>query len=277
MTVDALLAILLNVAIPSALALAGGILAANALSEEKGVQRAWWSALFIGLALMAIVLAFIQQVRFTTQQQKSDYISQQRDSELKGENKYTQGQLDTLTKVLTSMNSSLTGDSGYKTMVSALLSAARSNSTSRPIGVEPPAIQRMSNDQLRSKVIEFANALRKESSDYVARDSTLPLAFQDPKAWAALSPDQREKVNRDNTNRMIADSNAFSSDLEQKYLGDATEYRDELLRRLGPQSPAKSDLTFWLDGNGGSAIMGLWTARGTADYLERLARQLPPK
>lgn len=100
MNTDALLAILLNVVIPSVLAVAGGILAVKALSNDKRVERARWITLFVGLAIAAIVLAFIQQVRLTTQQAIVDQKAAANELRASNDNRYIQGRLDSIVQVM---------------------------------------------------------------------------------------------------------------------------------------------------------------------------------
>jgi zinc transporter ZupT len=98
MNVDALLAILLNVAIPSLLAVAGGALAIRALTDSKRWERPIWISVFIGLAAGAVVLAFVQQVRLTAQQKQSDDKSAANELRMSNDNKYMQGNSIRLTR-----------------------------------------------------------------------------------------------------------------------------------------------------------------------------------
>jgi energy-coupling factor transporter transmembrane protein EcfT len=141
MTVDGLLAILLNVAIPSLLALAGGILAIRAFREAKSPERWAWIGVFFGLALVAIVLAFVQQVRFTSQQKEMDAKEASAELRSTNDNKYMQGQLDSINKVLTTVVSK-PGDSGLiKDLLKSLASQASDASRSGnmiSISLTPP-------------------------------------------------------------------------------------------------------------------------------------------
>ena len=271
MTTDALLAILLNVAIPSALALAGGILAAKALPDPKRTERALWASLFIGLALMAIVLAFIQQVRLTNQQQKADAVAAQRDGELRGENKYTQGQLDTLTKVLVSASSSFSSSSDYKATIGALLAATGRVSPSD--GVEPPAIERMTNMQLKTRISAFTKDMRGFSAENEKREE----AMVDQLMAAQRAVPASDTVKAAQLRQQMARSlDQFSVDtaaeVHQRYTVTAGIYKEELIRRLGPQPPTQENLFLWY---GMGADTSPFALTATADYLDKLASQLP--
>jgi len=232
MTVDALLEILVSVVIPCVLALAEGILAARSLSDERWAERSLWIALFVGLLVLAIVLAFVQQVRLSTRERAAGLMQQAKDIESEGNIKYTQGQLDSINKILAQVVSADT--SGSQTLTKALLQGAFTAS-SKGGGVEPPAIQRMTNAQLRAKVSEFVNAMRKECSDYMTRTETQ--GSEDFENLEKLPPAERDKAFQKSTNRTVTNMNN-NLRLQQVYVGDATEYKEELLRRLGPQDPS---------------------------------------
>ena len=118
MTTDALLAISLNVVIPSLLAVAGGVLAIRAFRDAKSTERWAWLGVFVFLFLVAVVLAFAQQVLFTEEQKRSDdkaaQIEARRSDEAKytqGQLSFTQGQLESINKVLSTVVSR-SGESG---------------------------------------------------------------------------------------------------------------------------------------------------------------------
>ncbi len=120
MKLDALLEILLNVVIPCALALAGGILAARSLSDDKRVERSRWMALLYALPALAIVLAFVQQVRISSRDEGAKPEQQAKDIKTEGDVKYTQGELDSsLTKCLLKLSNanSLSGQPIAKALI----------------------------------------------------------------------------------------------------------------------------------------------------------------
>jgi len=170
-TTDALLALLLNVAIPSLLAVAGGLLAARTLPKDKRLEQGLWTALFVGLALIAIGLAFVQQVRITTQQTNADEVANKRQSALEGTNRYTQGQLDSITKVLTSLVSSGSSNNDYKTTLRALLASAATRNVPPVNG--PVGLKGLSNAELRDQALKMVTAIRTVEQQYEEEDSRL--------------------------------------------------------------------------------------------------------
>jgi len=102
-TLDALLNILLAVVVPGLMALIGGALAARALPTEPGKKNSemwYWICGFVFLFLVSVVLAFVQQVRSSTQQQLAEEKTAQAELKSTGDIKYMQGQLDTTNKIL---------------------------------------------------------------------------------------------------------------------------------------------------------------------------------
>lgn len=267
MNADSLINFFLTVAIPILLAVAGGILAIRALpSDTQHRERFGWIVVFIFLGVVGLVLGFVQQVRTTTQEHALEEKAQERDIRQEGDVKYTQGELDSVNKVLGQIYAA--GASGTQTISKALLQGALA-ATSRNNGVEPPAIERMTNRQLREKVINFVNYLRQSCADH--NRSMMQMSLHNP---TASSPQERQKEAEDYANRQMAEDNAFNLLLQQKFTVDATIYRDELLRRLGPGHSSPGVNTFWdpMD----QIYANYVRATGTADYLERLAKQLPP-
>jgi hypothetical protein len=266
MTVDALLNIFLSVCVPGLMALIGGILAARALpskDDKRNPELYLWASGFLLLFVVSLILAFIQQVRITTQQAES--VKEVHEKELKsnGDIKYMQGELDSIGNVL-----KVSGQGDPATVASIL----KSITVSTTRGVEAPAIERMTNQQLRAKVIEFARALRKECDNYTSQVEFSTIAQRGQAK--VLSQEEGKKLWQEDVNRGIAMSNSLNLRLQQNFVGDANQYKNELLRRLGPQnSLLPSEQTFWIGGN--AVSVGYWQARGTADYLEGLAKRLP--
>ena len=271
MTTDALLAIAIGVVIPFALALAGGVLAIKALPNSEFNERMTWIGIFVFLCLVGVGLSFYQQIRFTKAQTIADQTVQTERLQQEGEVKYTQGELDSINRVLGQVVA--TGNSGTQTIAKALLQGALSATSSRSNGVEPPAIERMTNEQLRTKVIGFANALRAACANNMTQEETASAQNVD---FRNMSQAEKNKAWQEQTNRLNALMNSFNLLLEQQFVGDSTVYRDELLRRLGPQiplSPLSGPHTWWMPD--GTAAVGYWQALATADYLESLAKRLP--
>jgi len=170
MTTDALLTILLNVAIPSVLAILGGILAARSLPAEHIRYERWlWTSGFVSLALLAVVLAVVQQVRLTTDRVEADRKANETEGRLRADSKFTQGQLDTMTKVLTTLASTNTKpQDGNMTaaMLKALAAAGHSLST-------PPT-----TPSLKDKLIQLSSDLAKFYSDRKEAASEVSSASQ---------------------------------------------------------------------------------------------------
>jgi hypothetical protein len=270
MTTDALLAIAIGVVIPFALALAGGALAIKALPNSEFNERITWIGIFVFLCLVGVGLSFYQQIRFTKAQTIADQTVQREKLQQEGEVKYTQGELDSINKVLGQVVSA--GNSGTQTIAKALLQGALSATSSGSKGVEPPAIEKMTNQQLRTKVIGFVNALRAVCTNNMNQVETV--SSNDD--FRNMSQAEKNEAWQKQSNQLTNLINNFNLLLEQQFVGDSTVYRDELLRRLGPQtplSPGSGPHTWWEPD--GTAAVGYWQALATADYLESLAKRLP--
>lgn len=141
MTTDALLALLLNIVIPTLLAVAGGILAIRTFKDAKSTERWAWIGVFLFLFLVAVILGFIQQVRQTSEQKEADEKANAAELRNEGNIKYMQGQLDSINKVLTTVVSQ-GGDSGLgKALLKALAAQASAASSHKSISIslDPPS------------------------------------------------------------------------------------------------------------------------------------------
>lgn len=141
-------------------------------------------------------------------------------------------------------------------------------------GIEPPAIQKMTGSQLRQRVIDFAQQMHKYASDFVVGTAKLVQTTNNMRNRnTALSDEQK----RQGENGVIQGrSYLFQREFQETYLGDATEYKDELLRRLGPQKPmtwSQQSELIW--GNESDTFITPASAMASAEYLDGLARQLP--
>ncbi len=153
MTWDAILAILLNVAIPVTLAILGGALAIRSLKEAKSTERSIWLAIFIGLGVAAIVLAFAQQILITRKETQANLRARQTELRMSNDNKYMQGQLESIRQVLTAALAS--GQPGSKFTSDVLRAIA---------GVTQNTAQ-LSNQQLRRRVADVAERMRQFDRD----------------------------------------------------------------------------------------------------------------
>lgn len=144
-----------------------------------------------------------------------------------------------------------------------------------------PAIQEMSPKQLRGKVIEFAQDMRKYAGEFIKNNAAFfqtreQIIKKDP----SMSEEQKKVALTEGTNSFYQGHlTAFEIEFRQAYAGSATEYKDELIRRLGPQKPLTPAQQFdlvWPT----NTYRGLITPAiviNSADYLDALARQLPAR
>src|SRR6185312_10472121 len=149
-------------------------------------------------------------------------------------------------------------------------------------GVEPPAIQRFTAKQLQDRVSEFVRAMRQDAADFDNQQFTLTSEQQ-----SAMRAAEKEDGNNprgphsakawQEWNLRLQNANEqYGLHVSQEYVGVAIEYRDELLRRLGPQSPIdpkRHEIYIWDDYAGGYHLSAN-AVRATAQYLENLARKL---
>lgn len=144
MTFDSILALLLSVVIPMILAAGGGVLAATTLPGDKTKSRWLWISFFLVFAIVAIGFAFVQQIRITTQQRAAETVSREHEEHLEGNQRYTEGQLDSINKVLVSLinsgGESRQDQSVLKGLVSSIAAIPRPTppqSQSRPTSSAP--------------------------------------------------------------------------------------------------------------------------------------------
>jgi hypothetical protein len=138
--------------------------------------------------------------------------------------------------------------------------------------LQRPAIERMSPKELQSTVVSFANQLRTFVADFEAKQRNH--IDQQMAAMRAIPREDEAKRNQvwNEQNQIIANMyGQFSLEFKQTYLGNGITYRDELLRRLGPQ-PTETGINAPLALDGWIAPMSV---DATATYLDKLARKLP--
>ncbi len=148
-------------------------------------------------------------------------------------------------------------------------------------GIRPPAIQEMSSKQLRTRVIEFAREMRKYAGDFThSENEFFQTREQITRRNPALSEAQKKTALTEGTNALYQGHlAALEIEFRQSYAGSATEYRDELIRRLGPQKPLTPAQQFDLawPTNTYRGLFTPATVMNSADYLDSLARQLPAR
>lgn len=199
---------------------------------------------------------------------------------------FMKGQLSGLSMMVAqqSNNSSSQGVA----LANALQKISSQKQLAAPAGVEPPAVERFTNKQLKDRVIQLVNAMRQsavqeqnaertrmfqnqaEITEAIKKDGNAPRGPASQKAW---------------NDGLVRDQNAraqYSLYVSQNFVTSATEYNTELLRRLGPQPPpSNSDgmariqeqMLFWNSPPG-------WTystdnVMATAQRLDSLVHKLP--
>lgn len=264
MTTDALLNIAVTVILPFLMALGGGILAAKSLQSE--VEKRFWIAGFIGVFLLCVSLSFVQQVRNTTQEQARENRDNQKDLTNTGNEKYMQGQLDSINKVLVTLSS----NSNPNQTVAILKSLI----PEMPQIIAPgqSALEKMSNKQLRSSVLSFVSRLRDSVSKYNRQQQDSMNQYQTELAQQPRTDTTNQTAFLQMTQREMALSNQFQTDYKSSFAADASSYRDELIRRLGPQPPRSGTFNVPLSVDGWIVPMSV---DATATYLEELAKKFP--
>jgi hypothetical protein len=212
----------------------------------------------------------------TTQQHEAEKTVATEKFRNQGNVKYTQGQLDSINKVLVSVVNS----GGTNGLTASLLQGAlkASEGSSHAKGVEPPAIQRMTNAQLRLRVIDFSNEMRRYKADQERfQESAIDSEQQKNaklRAWGASEAQMKQDWDQSRQRDMTRYSEE-SLYIQTEFVGRANEFKDELERRLGPQpmTDMETHLSFWYGGGlGNFSSMNLQVM---ADYFERMARLLP--
>lgn len=266
MTVDSLLAILLAVVIPFALAVAGGILAIKALPPEAQVRRNWWISLFVALTLIGIVLAFAQQVLLTKEQKEADEKGNAREVRMISDTKFTQGQLDSINKVLTAVISK-SGDSGLvKEVLKALAGQAAQAGNSGQ--------QSYSNSQLRDAALDLARRLREFQLRFSVASQDLLESYRKKAMAAVQNKDKEESSRLFNEHRAAIDALDNSEKADFVPLrAESLNMRSQLLNRLPPQ-PEDRIVKGVLDDE---FLGGAEPLYKVSSYFERLARLLPDK
>ncbi len=224
-------------------------------------QSKWWyRGIFISLGLMFVGLGVWQFDRADKESKRQAEAHQQEQLRNEGNLKFVQGQLDSISKVLGTLSS----NSNSSQTLAALRAVLPTITSGRP------AIELMSNKQLRIKVIEFCKQLRELVERH--RQQQTQVSTQEQGAMSevmpfdrALTEEERKKANKiwsDYTQRISDVEIRFQREYEDQFSVSARMYRDELLRRLGPQPP---EMTHPFG----------WASSEVAEYLERLARKLP--
>lgn len=262
MTPDALIAILLNVFIPSLLTLAGGILAIRSFRDVRSIERWVWISVFVFLFLVAVVLGFVQQVMLTSQQKKSDDKAAASELRSNGEIRYMQGQLDSINKVLTTTVSK-SGDSGLaKDLLKAL--ASQASDAAKPY----------SNSQLRDAALDLARRLREFQFRFATDEAKM---YQTYFPQIAAANKNKDTEAADKIQGQLVSAEVALHNREQMEFGslraEAMNMRTQLLNRLPPQ-PDNMMVQLVLDRG---VLAGASPIYEVASYIEQLARLLPER
>ena len=144
------------------------------------------------------------------------------------------------------------------------------------------------NESLRESVIEFSKSLREFASSAEQQEETeRTLRSEHIRAtvdFQSMSQDQAREVSHqlfiEDLEIDKKNEAELAAKIGEQFLGQATEYREELRWRLSkasllpPETFVELARTFWPDPTGNPAL-DVRTLKQTASYLENLARQLP--
>ena len=261
MNVDSLLAFLLTIAIPFLLAAAGGALATRTLPTEtkKGELIGWISA-FAGLLVVGVILGVWQQVRITSQQKIDHDLAEADRLRSEGNNKYTQGQLDSINKTLASViNSSgsqgLTGD-----LLKGLLQASRGRQE-----------EQITDAQLCKRTKELAQKIRTFENEFTARSS-----FGSEFAPQDSSPEARKQFYDQQAQKMMQGYRDHEAQFQGQFISDAKYDHDKIIDRI--PAATRDSLVFHNQQAEETLVLGRSVGaqdeNALATYLDELAKSL---
>jgi hypothetical protein len=188
----------------------------------------------------------------------NDTLQRSRESE-----EYMKGQLNGLSLMVGKLGSD--NSSGMTTIAKAInqVGFASAHAT----GIERSGIEKIPNKQLQAKVIEFANEMRQYASDSEKQDESRIFQFQNAMR-TVTDKDQQARLNQQFRQSLIDEYIDRDREATQKFYTLAIMYRDELVRRLGPQPSTMDDnLYIWHTPQGNSSSYSL---NSTANYLGNL-------
>lgn len=126
------------------------IRAFNTNRREKWI----WLGVFIVLGASAVFFGIAQQVRMSAAQTRTDQAAREREARLIESQRYTQGQLDSINKVLVAAINSGGGSEAFQTTLKALLNATPKRVSSAPVENKDPPLSSLSNKELRYRTLE---------------------------------------------------------------------------------------------------------------------------
>jgi hypothetical protein len=187
-----------------------------------------------------------------------------------------QGELDSMNKVLGTLSAN-SDPHQLALALRAALPTARND--------ERSALQKMSNKALRDSVVTFANQLRAMTARNNQQDEEISNQWQTESISITRANAQTGQPQTDEQKHALdqawqrliqgeeASSNQYQLEYKTNFAADAVSYRDELIRRLGPQGPPDIgpphiplSLSGWITP---------MSVDATALYLETLAKKLP--
>jgi hypothetical protein len=143
-------------------------------------------------------------------------------------------------------------------------------------GIQPPAIQQLSNEQLRAKVQAFSKEMEKFAFDYSQQQSEFFQMRAHLMNPSAMTEEQKKQMGDASWALAQGHLVVFEHNFRDTYLPSATEYRNELERRTVETKPLDTrdqERLVW----GTSMLAGQITpetVKFTAEYLNSLATQL---
>ena len=160
-------------------------------------RRYRWIFGCLGVAFM--ILSIFQFVRSDGAAKRAEQERHAAELRNEGNFKYQQGQLDTTNKILAEMAK----NSDPKQIATALANALPKTTPSPgSSGVQPPALERMTDRQLREKVIEFANDVRKFVKQWHDREITVSRDFEN-REMNAKDDAERHQIREEETSSYL--------------------------------------------------------------------------
>ena len=146
-------------------------------------------------------------------------------------------------------------------------------SSARSSEVEVAGIEKISNKDLRDKVLAFTSDMRSFAS--ADEKQTADEALQSmSKVNQTTDPEKRTQLFQAERQAMVNAAIDRNNQVTQKYVALATVYKDELIRRLGPQPPVPENMFLWY--GEGARDTSDFALKDTASRLDYLARKLAP-
>ena len=167
MTTDAWLAFALGVAIPSILAILGGVLAVRSLATATKPERWLWIWSFTALGALGLVFRVVQQIRITAQQHEVEVAAALKAKEDSNQVNYFKGMLDVQTRLLGVFAQNT--DPKREAELLKAMAGSRSPAIQPTLAAQPPTGP--NNAQLADSAKELARGFRELQKDLNWRDA----------------------------------------------------------------------------------------------------------